>query len=365
MSMNTKHNENRKKSNSRNKKKSGGRKNVNRKSSVYLIVGVIVVFCLVICAGTLFWVQATQKKTQINVKKDASFDTVSEKGQDSDDSNGNDITYKGKRYEYNRDIKTLLFLGIDKKGELQSTKYPGEGGQSDCIILIAMNRKDKTFQVFQISRNAMTDVDVYSADGKYMLTTKTQLTLQYSYGDGKKKSVWLTKKAVSNLMYGIPIDYSIAMDIAGVPVINDMLGGIKITVPEDYTNIDPAFKKGSTITLTGEQAERYVRYRDTTVTGSNNQRMERQTQFVMALMSQLKNASKKDTTLYAKLLTGSNPYFITDMSADEILSLSNYDMNGQIQTIPGKEIAGEKHDEFYVDDPKLQEIVVKTFYKPK
>lgn len=340
-----------------------GKSSVGKKSNVGLIIGGIIVVLLIIAAGTLFFVQANQKKTQIKVKQGAAADTTAGSGQESSD--GGDITYKGQQYEYNRDIKTLLFLGVDKKGELESTKYPGEGGQSDCIILIAMNQKDKTFQIFQISRNAMTDVDVYSSDGKYLLTTKTQLALQYSYGDGKKKSVWLTKKAVSNLLYGIPIDYSIAMDISGIPVINDMLGGIRITIPEDYTNIDPAFKKGSTITLTGEQAERYVRYRDITVTGSNNQRMERQTQFVMALMSQLKGASKNDTQLYAKLMTGANPYFITDMSADEIMALSGYDMDGKVITLPGKEVAGARHDEFHVDDEKLREIIVKTFYKCK
>lgn len=341
------------------------KKNKGKKSNAGLLIAGLVVICLVIVAGTLYFVQAGQKKTQIKVKQGAVSDTASSSSVEGTDTSGKYIIYKGQKYEYNSDIKTLLFLGVDKNGELKPTKYPGEGGQSDCIILLAMNQKEKTFQVFPISRNTMTDVDVYSADGKYLRTTKTQLTLQYSYGDGKKKSMWLTKKAVSNLLYGIPMDYSIAMDISAVPVINDMLGGIKITVPEDYTDIDPAFVKGSTITLTGKQAERYVRYRDITVTGSNGQRMERQTQFVMALMSQLKNASKKDTTLYSKLLTGANPYFVTDMNADEVLALSDYNMSGKVQTLPGKEIAGEKHDEFYVDDEKLQEIIVKTFYKLK
>ena len=82
-------------------------------------------------------------------------------------------------------------------------------------------------------------------------------------------------------------------------------------------------------------------------------------------MSQLKDASQRDTELYAKLMTGANPYFTTDMSADEIMALSSYEMSGEIQTIPGEERAGAEHDEFYTNEDELQKMVVKTFYKIK
>lgn len=330
--------------------------NMKNKSKI-LIIGVIVVAVLVITAGTLFAIQTKRNSNQVQTKKDSAISS----GQT--DIDGKHLTYKGQQYEYNKDIKTVLFLGIDKKGDMKPAEYPGEGGQSDCIILMALDEKEKTVQMFQISRNTMTDVDVYNANGEYMVTTKMQLTVQYAYGDGDKRSIWLTKKAVSNLLYGVPINSTISMNIDGITAINDILGGITITVPEDYTDIDPAFVKGSTIKLTGPQAERYVRYRDITITGSNMGRMDRQTQFVMALISQLKQASQKDKELYSKLMTGANPYFITDMSTDDIQSLSQYEMLGKIQTLPGEEVAGEKYDEFYTNEEELQEIIVNTFYK--
>lgn len=356
MSMNMKHNNKRSSDGSGytgNKRTGHGKKNTG------LIAGVIAVIILVIIAGTLFFMKSGQEKAQVPSKKSAS----SSQGETKSDSKN--ITYQGQAYEYNRDIKAVVFLGVDKKGDMDYAQFMGDGGQADSIILMALNEKEKTVQLFQISRNTMTNVDVYSEKGEYLTTQKMQIALQYAYGDGEKKSAWLMKKAVSNLMYGVPISASIAMSIDGISTVNDLLGGVEITVPKDYTYVDPAFEQGKTLTLTGEQAERYVRYRDINVTGSNNDRMERQTQFVMALMSQLKDASQRDTELYAKLMTGANPYFTTDMSADEIMALSSYEMSGEIQTIPGEERAGAEHDEFYTNEDELQKMVVKTFYKIK
>ena len=85
----------------------------------------------------------------------------------------------------------------------------------------------------------------------------------------------MTKEAVSNLLYEIPISSYLALSIEGVKELTDAVGGVQITVPEDYTEINPLFEKGATLVLNGEQAEQYVRKRDIDKTGSNNERMER------------------------------------------------------------------------------------------
>ena len=60
-------------------------------------------------------------------------------------------------------------------------------------------------------------------------------------------------------------------------------------MPEDYTAVDPAFEKGAEVTLNGELAEKYVRKRDIEVLDSNNQRMERQSQFMDALIEKMQS----------------------------------------------------------------------------
>lgn len=359
MSTNTKHNNKRR---SESPKRKDVQQREQKKKNTGLVLGVIAVLILAAVAGTLFFLQSRKKEPQVQ-KKEGTEGTVKADSQSSGDSKT--ISYEGQTYEYNRDIKAIVFLGVDKKGDMGYAEYMGDGGQADSIILMALNEKEQTVKVFQISRNTMTNVDVYSEKGDYLTTQKMQIALQYAYGDGEKKSSWLMKNAVSNLLYGVPVSSSIAMSIDGLSTVTTLMGGVEITIPKDYTYVDESFEKGKTLSLKGALAEKYVRYRDITVTGSNNDRMERQTQFLMAMVSQLKKASQKDTELYSKLMTGANPYFTTDMSADEIMALSKYDIDGEIQTIPGEEKAGKEHDEFYTDEEELKEIVVKTFYKLK
>lgn len=275
----------------------------------------------------------------------------------------NYITVDGQKYEYNRDITTVLFMGIDKKQGVQVQEYAGYGGQSDSIILFVMDESTKKTQMLEISRNSMVELQIYDMNGDKLGKEKGQIALQYAYGDGGRKSCWLTKNAVSELLYGVKIDSYIAMTIEGIGKVTDVIGGVTLTVPEDYTYIDPLFQKGATVTLKGDLAEKYVRTRDIEKTGSNQERMQRQTQFLEALASQMKSSASGSTSGYTMMLNSLQDYLITDIAADDIETLSTYELEKTI-VVPGEEVAGEEHDEFYVDDDALYKIIVELFYKP-
>lgn len=270
------------------------------------------------------------------------------------------ITYEGKKYKYNYNLRNILFLGVDKADEF-TEQEAGRGGQSDTLILLSMNKEDKTTTLLEISRDTMTDIRVYDINGKYLAKERAQITLQYAYGDGKNKSCRMTKETVEELLYGIPINSYIALGVDGIAVVTDLMGGVRITVPEDYTYIDPEFQKDAELVLRGEQAERYVRYRDTNESGSNNQRMERQTQFLQALAKQLQG---KDLSWYQSVIAGAESYITTNVSMSEIEKLMQYTMKEQVAVVPGKIRQGKQHDEFIADNKKLQEMIVKMFYKP-
>ena len=54
---------------------------------------------------------------------------------------------------------------------------------------------------------------------------------------------------------------------------------------------------------------------------------------------------------------------VTDISEGELKKMINYKLEGEVDKVPGTVRQGEKYDEFVVDNEKLQEKVVKTFYK--
>lgn len=54
------------------------------------------------------------------------------------------------------------------------------------------------------------------------------------------------------------------MNMDGISTITDFVGGVEITVPDNsLEEVNPDFKEGASVTLTGENAEQFVRYRDT------------------------------------------------------------------------------------------------------
>lgn len=276
------------------------------------------------------------------------------------------VYYNGQAYEYNHNLKNILFMGLDNNAEMQQENVPGGGAQADCILLISLDKEHNTTNVLQISRDSMTDVDIYDVNGNYYTTIRSQIATQYAYGNGAKNSCWAMKKTVSEFLYELPIDGYIALDIAAVSKINDVLGGVTITVQEDYTRVDPAFKKGATLTLTGSQAEKYVRYRDISITGDNNFRMRRQVQYIPALFQTFREKTKNSRDEIEHLYTEISSYVTTDLSVDELNNMAGYFWNEEdVYYVEGESVPGEEFEEFHVDDKRLKDMIMKMFYKLK
>ncbi|MDD3141937.1 MAG: LCP family protein [Lachnospiraceae bacterium] len=327
---------------------------MNNSKSKMKIILLVIALLIVMAVVTVLLYQKNKKNEVASVPNK----TTSDNKEDSVDYTT--ISYDGKKYHYNTDLKLVLFLGIDQREPVSVNGYEGTGGRSDTIILLIMNKKEQTVKMLEISRDAMTDVDIYDQDGAYFATDKMQITMQYAFGDGEKKSCWLSKKAVSNLLYEIPIQSYISMNLDGIAEITNALGGVPLTVPKDYSALNEQFIQGKMITLDGEMAERYVRYRDIEVTGSNNERMERQQQFIMALVARLKENLKENT--YTELFKKIEPYVVTDLDAQSMKALGDYELDPEVANVPGEVVEGQLHDEYVVDNVLLKELLIKLLY---
>lgn len=308
----------------------------------------------------------TEKGTEENAQSGTATPTLGPTAVPFDsDPYGTVIYYDGKQYVYNTDLFNVLFIGIDKRDVIEVQDKLGKGGQSDALMLLSMNKKTQEVNILQICRDSMVNIEVYDLNGNFLYSRFAHLTLQYAYGNGRETSCQMTKQRVEELLYQTPIDGYVALDIDAIRIINDAVGGVEITIPEDYTMIDPSFIKGETVTLTGEQAEKYVRYRDTSVLGSNTGRMERQVQYIPALITKFRSKFGGEG-LYEKFYPLIKDYMVTDLSADQIDELGNYNLNTEnTQFVPGEYKNGKIHDEFYVNNDELQKILIKMLYKEK
>lgn len=316
-----------------------------------VLILVMVLVCVCGGAGVFFLLQ--QKKQTESLPNAQAQSTEEETVEDT-------VTYNGETYVYRKNLRTILFLGVDKEADSVVGETVGRNGQADCILLLIMDEETKETTILQISRDSMTDVDIYGITGSYLATEHEQLALQYAFGESDTKSCWLMKQAVSELLYGIPVNSTMALSVDGIGELTTAMGGVTLTVPEDYTSIDPSFVQGTTISLQGDLAEKYVRYRDINVMGSNNGRMERQNQFIQAMFRQMQGI---DAASYTSLLNTADPYLTTDLSAEELKNLKNYTIREEMETVPGTAAPGEEHEEFTVDDQQLYELILKLFYE--
>lgn len=278
------------------------------------------------------------------------------------------IKYKDNIYEYNDDIMTFLIMGIDKRGDVEEAAEGTNGGQADALFLVAANSRDKTIKIIGINRNTMADIDFYNETGAYVTTSKAQLAVQHGFGNGREESCEYQKEAVQKLFYNLPIHGYAAVNMSAIATVNDAVGGVDVEVLEDLTAVDRSLVEGQNVHLMGESAFWYVKYRDTDIFGSADMRLDRQKQYLKALVRTAVGAAKKDITVVTDLYQAVMPQMVTDISLDEVAYLApelvDYRFGeDSFYTLAGETVKGEKFEEFYPDEDALCEMILEIFYE--
>lgn len=283
---------------------------------------------------------------------------------------GETIEYEGKTYRRNSSIKAILCMGVDRKGPMTEETVHTFGGQADGIFLLAYDTARNDLQILMIPRDSMTEITLTDLNGNVLGKEVQHLTLAYAYGDGRELSCERTMEAVSNLLGGLSIDHYMAADVDVINTLNDRVGGVTVTIPQDgMEKKDPAFVKGATLTLRGEQAEAFVRYRDIEERYSALYRMERQKEYITGFFDVVKEGTKRDGRMVEELFGLVEDHMITDMNKGEYLkiamdalAMSNLDEDG-FHTVPGKAVSTDVYDEFYADQAALTPLILELFYR--
>ena len=335
------------------------------KKKLILIPTVVLLLAVLIFVG--IWIYSNSGKKKLiqgmsAVSQDNSY------GENADGEAGI-ITYNGKKYRYNENLANILCMGVDVQGPLTVHEEWGNSGQSDFNALVSYDTVTGKIRLLALSRDTMTKIEHFSYDHVSNGWAVNHLALGYAMCDGGTESCKNMVNAVSRLLYGVPIQNYCALSIKKVADINDILGGVTVTVPNDDLAKPPYnMKKGEEITLRGEQVYKFIRVRDTTVDGSNNGRMERQSAYLSSLYKTAISKVKENPTIVLSILGGMQGYYYTSLDTDEILYLSQrlpsmQFSNSDIYTLPGTNNYDEAFDEFYVDDEKLYELVLQLFYE--
>ena len=330
------------------------KRNKNRRKRI----AAVLVICGVLAVVAVFAAGIWKQQRKAHMETDSA--SVS-----SEENTSESITYKGKTYVYNDHLSNYLFMGIDTKGDME-TAESGDAGQADAVFLVSVDRVTKEMQVISIPRDTMTEIEMFSVSRKSLGLMENHINLQYAQGDGKTESCELMKTAVSKLLGGIPVHGYCSVNMDGIPVMTEAAGNVQVVIPDNsLEEVNPEFTEGAEVTLTKDNVEQFVRYRNIGREQSALVRQDRQKIFIEAYMKKAQEQYAKDASFVTGLYESMKPYMVTNIGNDLFVKLLSVAQEGKssVHTLPGKGAQGEYFDEYRVDEEALQEMIISVFYR--
>lgn len=234
---------------------------------------------------------------------------------------------------------TILVSGLDN-----------HNGGSDTNILVAVDAENKKIHGVSIPR-----------DTKAVINGKNH-KINFAYNSG---GIDLLAQTLTDQL-GIPVDYTVCVDLQGFVALVDAIGGVPFDVPIDMNYEDPYqdlyihISKGYQ-TLSGAEALKVVRFRE----GYASQdigRMETQQKFLKAVakkMLTVENLDKVDD--FVKIF---NTYVETDLTLGNLGWLGKEAISMGADAITFSTLPGEWHSPYIYLDPEATLTLVNESLNP-
>ena len=277
------------------------------------------------------------------------------------------ITRDGVEYFPRQDVTVMLVLGIDQYGPAESSNYYRNKGSADSIMLLVFDEGDKSCTVLYLNRDTMVEMDVLGVKGEYAGTTYGQLALAHTYGTGLEDSCENVKNTLMNYLHGLTVDYYVAMNMDAIPILNDAVGGVTVTVTDDFSKVNPSITMGE-LTLQGDQVIDFVRTRKDVGDQKNVTRMERQKQYVDGFLQKLMKKEQENIDFIIQVYEQVAPYIVTDCSVTTLSGMLDRYAEFSIKEVvtpEGENLINDGHYEFHTDEEKLDALLLRLFYRAK
>lgn len=278
------------------------------------------------------------------------------------------LRYADRTWTYRkRELTNLLLIGVDW-AEMDSPAASGRyAGQADFLLLLTFDKKNRTISTLQIDRDTMTDIRVYGPFGDYTGMRETQICLSHAYGATAAENCENTVWAESRLLGNIPVDGYLALDMSAITALNDALGGVTVTLEEDFSALDPQMVKGATIALQGKQAETFVRGRTGVGDGTNAARMKRQKAFMQKAGDLIAEGLERDSGFAGTLLDALSGHMTMNVTRGWLINKA-YESSGyrrtETRTLAGTHALGaDGFTEFRADTDALNDLLTASFFE--
>ena len=284
-----------------------------------------------------------------------------------------ELYFDGDYYRYNRGILSYLFIGTDDSGNDIVAEDEGyRGRMADFLLLMVVDVQRGKYGFLQINRDTITEVErPDNVEGKDLGAMDLQICLSHWYGANEQESNENTELAVCNLLGEMDhLDGYYTLHMSDVDRLNAAVGGVEVTIEDDFTGADPTLVEGETVVLNDTQAQNYVRARMSVGDGENTSRMRRQRTYMKGFLDKAMQKLKADPGFVEDLFDDLEDIADTDISRGDISVIAETMRTGESQgvlQIKGKTKIGEtqgdgvKYTEFYANPKSILKQMKKLY----
>ena len=274
-------------------------------------------------------------------------------------------TYMDHVYTMRSDVDAYLIMGVDKDGPVKRGVDAWDGGQADMLQVLVLDHAAKTWQLLAIDRNTLVNFEVLNQDGTSAGMQYMQICLAHGYSYGLEDGCIKTANAVKDILLNRKMTGYYAMNMGGIKELNDLVGGVPITVTEEFLEIDPSLKVGETVTLSGEDAEKFIRIRTELKDDRNEVRMARQKVYLDSFIERIDAMSEEEIlSVYETMMEYSVTNIGSGTFADLISACKSYKKLDSVG-IKGTSQIENGFETFRMDDVDRIETGLKLFYERK
>lgn len=249
----------------------------------------------------------------------------------------------------------ILVMGIDRIEDAVPGSPESFGGRSDTLLLIRVDPIQESLAVLSIPRDTQIKIPGYGL---------TKVNHANWFG-----GPLLTRQVIRHNFNDLPIDRYIRVNTGAFQEIVDLVGGLKVFVPEDMYYVDQTqnltidLKAGWQI-LDGDKAEQFARFRNN-VYGDIG-RIQRQQILLKALRQKLTNP--KMLAKVPQFLEVFQDYVDTNLSFEEMVALAGFGLqvetdHVQMVMLPGRPSeVGEFSASYWIADGQARDRLLHEYF---
>lgn len=213
---------------------------------------------------------------------------------------------------------SILLLGVDT-GDLGRT----EQGRSDSMMVATVNPNTRKTTLLSIPRDTYAEISGMGFSDK--------INHAYAFG-GTSMAI----NSVQNLL-GIPIDYYVTVNMAGIKEIVDAVGGVDVVSPTTFSYAGYDFYAGKAVHLDGDAALAFSRMRYDDIDGDKG-RQARQRMVIENIIQ--KAASPATLVRYQELLGSLSNNVQTNLQRADYTALATNDYLVAANNIKSEQLGG-------------------------